>query len=220
MRRVAVAALLLAGGALWYVLAAGGGDYELRIRLANASQLVTGNRVTVGGREVGLVDDIALTADNRAEVTVKVSDDSLVPLHRGTTALVRAPSLAGVANRYVALDPGPNSAPALPSNGVLDVGHTRSTVELDELLNTFDAETRGALRGVVAGSAAQYRGAGREANAGLLRLNPALAELEATAHEVGSSSAQLEQFVVEASAAVSALDGRPADLQRGIDGTA
>src|SRR4051794_19932858 len=205
MRRVAVAALLLAGGALWYVLAAGGGDYELRIRLANASQLVTGNRVTVGGREVGLVDDIALTADNRAEVTVKVSDDTLVPLHRDTTATVRAPSLAGVANRYIALDPGPNSAPALPSGAVIGVERTRSTVDLDALLNTLDAETRGALRGVVAGGAAQYRGVGARANAGLRRLNPALAQLEATAHEVGSSSADLEQFVVQASAAVSAL---------------
>ncbi len=75
-------------------------------------QLVRGDQVQVGGVPVGSVKDIELTHDFKAIVTISV-DSSLAPLHAGTTAQVRVPSLSSVANRYVALSPGPNNAPAL-----------------------------------------------------------------------------------------------------------
>ena len=71
----------------------------------------------IGGRRIGSVKKIELTDDNQAEVTIDV-EEPYAPLHEGTTAIIRLTSLSGVANRYVALSPGPNNAPELQDGAV------------------------------------------------------------------------------------------------------
>jgi hypothetical protein len=87
---------LVAGAALVAVLVIGRSstDYRLNVVLTNASQLVKGNRVSVGGVPVGTVSDISLDDRNRAVVALKITDPELAPLHEGTRAVVRATSLA------------------------------------------------------------------------------------------------------------------------------
>ena len=68
----------------------------------------------VGGVPVGSVTNIELTKDFKAQITIHV-DSSLTPLHEGTIAQVRVPSLSSVANRYIALTPGPNNKPRCPT---------------------------------------------------------------------------------------------------------
>ena len=89
-----LAALLLLGG--------GGGGYTVKARFQNASQLVKGNLVQVGGQPVGKVKKIDLTRDGQAEITMSIDSD-YAPLRRGTRAIVRQASLSGIANRYVDL---------------------------------------------------------------------------------------------------------------------
>ena len=89
-----------------------GATYHLLF--TDASQLVKGDQVQVGGVPVGSITAISLTPDNLAEVTIDVSS-SIAPLHAGTTAEIRSPSLAGLANRYIALTPGKNSVPRSPT---------------------------------------------------------------------------------------------------------
>ena len=89
--------------AAWLVLRGDGGT-TYKLRFENAGQLVRDDDVQVGGRRVGSVRDIELTDDNQAEITVNVQD-GYAPLHQGTTALIRATSLSGIANRYIALTP-------------------------------------------------------------------------------------------------------------------
>ena len=74
---------------------AGGESQRLHLRINNASQLVTGNLVEVGGYGVGTVKSIELTDDNLADVEIEVTDESLLPLHRGTRAFVRVPLRVG-----------------------------------------------------------------------------------------------------------------------------
>src|SRR5215208_7652697 len=88
---VVVAVLLFAGG---------GGGYTVKARFQNASQLVKGNLVQVSGQAVGKVENIDLTPDGQAEITMSIDDDH-APLRRGTRAIVRQASLSGIANRYV-----------------------------------------------------------------------------------------------------------------------
>ena len=63
----------------------------------------------VGGSPVGTVSGIDLSPNNLAEVHVEVEQE----LHEGTTAVIRATSLSGVANHYLSISPGPNNSPAL-----------------------------------------------------------------------------------------------------------
>ena len=68
------------------------------------------------------------------------------------------PSLTSVANRYIALSPGPNNKPALPAGATLPTTATQGVVDLDQLFNTFNPQTRRALQEVLQGSAEQYAG--------------------------------------------------------------
>ena len=68
----------------------------------------------VGGRQVGSVRAIELTEDNQAAVKVSVQEP-YAPLRAGTHAVIRLTSLSGIANRYIALTPGPGDAEELPA---------------------------------------------------------------------------------------------------------
>jgi phospholipid/cholesterol/gamma-HCH transport system substrate-binding protein len=210
----AVAVAALSAG----ILLRNSSPYELNLRFVNASQLVKGDQVKVGGVPVGSVKRIALAPDGSASVTVAIHASDLIPLHEGTAARVRISSLSSVANRFIAIDPGPNSAPELPSGGVLQGTSTRSQVELDAVLNTLDMQTRAATQRLLAGSAEIYDGStpGDEANAGLRVLTPALSQLEGVAREVGRDRTALTRFIVSSAAVVSAVAQQDRHLDRGL----
>ena len=92
-----------------FLLFGGSGGYHVTAEFQSSSQLVKGNLVEVGGREVGKVQDISLAPNGLALVKFSVDDD-FAPLHAGTTATIRVNSLSGIANRYVSLQPGPQSS--------------------------------------------------------------------------------------------------------------
>ena len=107
---VVVVGLMLFGGG-------GGGGYTVTARFINAGQLVKGNEVQVGGVPAGLVDEIEITPDGRADITFSV-DEGIAPLPVGTRAIIKQQSLSGIANRYVSLDPGLNSNPEVGDGGL------------------------------------------------------------------------------------------------------
>ncbi|MFL6034588.1 MAG: MlaD family protein, partial [Gaiellaceae bacterium] len=117
-RGVALVALAAVIAVVAVVLLRDGGTTTYRLRFQDAGQLVKDDDVQVGGRRVGSVRDIKLTDDNQAEIEIAVDRD-FAPLHDGTTATIRATSLSGIANRYVALSPGANSRPALGAGSLL-----------------------------------------------------------------------------------------------------
>ncbi len=158
-RVLALSALGLVVLIVAYLLFAGGGGANYQLIFGEAGQLVRGDQVQVGGVPVGSVTGIALTHDYKAKITIHVNS-SLTPLHEGTVAQVRVPSLSTVANRYIALTPGPNSAPALPAGATLPASATREVVDLDQLFNTLNPEdAQVGLQQVIQGFAEQYAGA-------------------------------------------------------------
>jgi phospholipid/cholesterol/gamma-HCH transport system substrate-binding protein len=73
---------------------------------------VKGDNVQIGGRAVGSVKAIALTSEQPGGDQDRV-DEPYAPLREGTQAIIRLTSLSGIANRYVALSPGPDANAAL-----------------------------------------------------------------------------------------------------------
>ena len=183
-RGVALVALVVVVAVVAVVLLRGGNGTTYRLRFQNAGQLVKGDDVQVGGRRVGSVRDIALTDDNQAEIKIAVDDD-FAPLHEGTTATIRATSLSGIANRYIALTPGPNSRPQLADGAtLLGTDTTTSIVDLDQLFNTLDPPTRKALQQFIQGNARWYVGRGAQANEAAKYFDPALSSSRALVDEV------------------------------------
>jgi phospholipid/cholesterol/gamma-HCH transport system substrate-binding protein len=204
---VVIASVLLGGG---------GSRYEVRALVESAGQLVKGNLVKVGGVTVGSVHAIDLTSDNRAQLTLRITDPRLKPLHQGTIATIRNTSLSSVAGRQVALQPGPNSNPAIRNHGVIRAEDTRPIVDLDQLLNTLDAQARTALQQLVHGGAVAFGSHPRQANAALAALNPALSQTRQTTAELLGDQATFERALVESAGVVSSVASRAGDLQAGV----
>src|SRR5204863_423875 len=189
----------------------GGSGYTVTAVFPNAGQLVKGNYVEVAGRPVGKVKSIKL--DENAQARVKLSVGSgFDPLHQGTTAVIRASSLSGIANRYIELQPGPNSAPKIDDGGLISADKTQSPVDLDQLFNTLDPKTRKGLQGIVQGSAAQYEGKSAKAAEAIRYFNPALSTSARIARELVLDRQSFQRFVSETAQTVSALDERRPEL--------
>jgi phospholipid/cholesterol/gamma-HCH transport system substrate-binding protein len=218
VRAAALAAVLVVAVAVAVTLLGGGpgGGYTVKADFQNAAQLVKGNLVQTGGAPVGKVTNIDLTADGQAQVTMKIKDD-YAPLRRGTLATVRQASLSGVANRYIDLRMAPQSAKQIPDGGVIDQDSTTTAVDLDQVFNTFDPETRKALQGVIKGSANQFKGKGKEFNEGIAYLNPSLAASSRLFREVNRDTPLLERFIVSSSQLVTDIADRHDDLAGLVD---
>jgi phospholipid/cholesterol/gamma-HCH transport system substrate-binding protein len=210
-RIAAVAALALAVVIVAVVVLGGNGGKTYYIDFQNAGQLVKGDDVQVGGRRIGSIRTIELTSDNQARITVDV-EEPYAPLHVGTTATIRATSLSGVANRYIALTPAPNSAPKIVDGGLLTTQSTTSPVDLDQLFNTLDEPTRKALQGVIKGSAAQYQGRGAQNNRAARYFNPAISTAARLVNEVNRDQQAFEDLIVHGAKVTTALAQRRADL--------
>ena len=159
-RAAAAGALALAVVlAIWLLLFKGDGGTEYTLLFKSAGQLVKDDDVQVGGRRIGSVRDIELTSDNQAAIKVTVQEP-YAPLREGTQAVIRLTSLSGVANRYIALTPGPGDAKELPDGATLRTDSTTDVVDLDQIFNTLDEKTSGDLSEVIKGFATQYGGKG------------------------------------------------------------
>ncbi|MDQ6914757.1 MAG: MlaD family protein [Actinomycetota bacterium] len=209
-RVAAVGALAVAAVVVAVVLLSGAGGTQYKMVFQTAGQLVKGDQVQVSGRPIGSVKDIALTNDNLARVTVELSE--LAPLHQGTRAVIRQTSLSGIANRYIALTLGPNSAPSLRDGATIGTENTTTPVDLDQLFNTLDPKTRAALQQIIQGSAEQYQGKGPQANLTARYFNPALTSTDQLVREVNYDQQALTDFIVNSSRLVTTIASRRDDL--------
>jgi phospholipid/cholesterol/gamma-HCH transport system substrate-binding protein len=175
----------------------------------------------VGGVSVGKVAEIGLADDGQARLVLSLRDDSLTPLHKGTKAIIRSTSLAGIANRYVSLQPGPNSAATIADGGEIPAEDGRPEVDLDAVLNTLGPGAQRDLRRLVRASSGMISPtAERQANEGLRALNPALSQSAATMREIVRDQPAFERFILESANVVSTVVSRPEDLDQLVDDTA
>jgi phospholipid/cholesterol/gamma-HCH transport system substrate-binding protein len=216
---LAVAALVAAVAVVAAVLLRGNGDdYVVYAQFQNASQLVRGNEVRVGGSPIGSVEDIALTNDGGARVKLKITEEGYAPLHTGTRAVIRLTSLSGVANRYIDLQVGGTGGRAeIPDGGKIAATETTSAVDLDQLISTFDRKARADLQGVIRGFGTQYSGRREEASRGWRYLNPQLAATSRLFEELTHDTPALEKFIVESGELVTTLAERRDDLTGLVD---
>jgi phospholipid/cholesterol/gamma-HCH transport system substrate-binding protein len=210
-RGLAIGSLIAAVIAIGVLMFGSGGGEEYVLHLQTANQLVKGNEVKVGGLPIGKVTDISLARDNQASIKVKINDD-FSPLHEGTTATIRVTSLPSVANRYIALSPGPNNMPEIPAGGVLETDKTTNAVDLDQLFNALEPKTRKGLQGVLQGFATWYAGQSKNANKGFKYLGPSLSSFSKVMEELVRDQKVFTDFVLNASRAVSAIASRRNDL--------
>jgi len=218
-RLLTLAGLTLAIFGVAWLLFASGESYRVTITLDNASQLVKGNHVKVGGVPVGTVSKLELGDDARAQIELEITDDELTPLHEGSTAEVRSTSLSGIANRYVALKPGPNDERKIEDGGSLPAESAESEVDLDAVLNTLTPEALDDLRRAVHGLGTGVGERGAELEAAIEALNPALSQTAATAREIVRDEPRFTRFLLDSARVVESVASRSDDLDRLVPAT-
>ena len=211
-RVAAGAALIVAIVAVALIVFSSGSSYKVRAVFVSASQIVNGDLVEASGNTIGTISDVTLTPSGQAELTLNISNSSYTPLRQGTIAVIREVSLSGIANRYVDLELGPGTAPEIRNGGTIRTNDTRSEVDIDELFDTLDAPTRQAIQNLIKGSAAQFKGESKAAQAAFDYLNPAIASTSLLFAELNRNTSFFTRFVVKSGDLVSAIAQRQADL--------
>jgi phospholipid/cholesterol/gamma-HCH transport system substrate-binding protein len=217
-RGAALGSLIAAVVAVGVLMFGGGGGKEYKFRFQNAGQLVNGNQVQVAGKSVGTISKIELTDNNEAEITATI-DDEFAPLHEGSTATIRQPSLPSIANRFIVLTPGPNNAPELDEGSTIPTDKTTAPVDLDQLFNTLDPKTRRSLQKVLVGFSGWYVGKGDELNTTFKYFGPSLSTTDAVMRELSADQKVFERFLIDVSRLVGALAERRNDVSGFVTNT-
>ena len=154
-------------------------------------------------------------------MTLSISDGAITPLHEDTRISVRALGQAGLTNHYVALSPGPASAPKLSSGSVLAPSQTSGLVNYDEILNSFGPQQRSDLQSLIANSDSVYAGSGaRYFNQMLSAFDPALVQLNGFVGQLAGDRAAITNVIRTGATAATAIASRSPQLMSAIQNTA
>lgn len=176
---------------------------------ADASPLVTGSTVRAAGVKVGSVREIALDNGN-ARVTLEVQP-SVLPLHQDAQLKIRPVNVLG--ENYIELDPGSPSQQFM-DEAVVPLKRTKSSVTLQDVLNTFDNPTSTALAAVVTSLGEGVQGSGAEAAAAIKALAPAMRRAEDLGDVLSEQNVALNELVDRVqpvAKALAAKDGKSMD---------
>ena len=212
-RIAAVAAVFAAAVLVGFLIFGGGGGYTVKAHFENANQLVKGNPVNLNGTPVGSVKKMEITDNGQAAITLGI-DEKYAPLPANVHAVIRQASQSGIANRYVDLQmpPGNDRASTIEDGGEIPTENTTTSVDLDQLFNTLNPETRKALQGFFKGQAEALADKGAMQNEAFHYLNPALSTSRRLFNELNRDTPALEGFVRDSARLVTAVASRRDDL--------
>jgi virulence factor Mce-like protein len=188
--------------------------YQVDAIVPDAAELVRGNDVRIGGKRVGTIDAIEARRTADGHVVSRLSmklEKPVEPLPADTKVTVRPRSTLGL--KYVELQPG-SSKRGIPAGGTIPVQNAGKIVELDEVLNAFDAQARAGLQGVVEPLATGLAGRGGDLNRAVAALRPAVRLLRPVARNFRSARTDLPGFIAGIDAAAAAAEPVATTLAR------
>ncbi len=121
--------------------------YRLNAVFSSSVNVRPKSPVRIAGVSVGTVTSTRLEGGHAALVTMEIEGKGL-PIHSDATLKVRA-KIFVEGNWFVELQPGSPSAPALSSGATIPVTQTSDPVQLDQLLDALNTNTRANLQTVL-----------------------------------------------------------------------
>jgi virulence factor Mce-like protein len=192
--------------------------YDLTVQVPDAAGLVRGNEVRVGGKRVGVIEKIRAVPADRGGDPVSELDVALLttldPLPADSQVTVRPRSPLGL--KYLELKPGESSR-GLEAGTKVPLEAAQPIVELDEVVNAFDASSRHALREVLEGVAPGFAGRGAQVNALLAEAPELLRGGERVMRNLSASETRLNRFVTGADLLTAELSTVASELGSVID---
>jgi virulence factor Mce-like protein len=217
-RRLVLSALaLLAVVALAVVstgAAPGRDTYEVDAVFDNASFLIPGQDVKIGGARVGSVEKVSLTRDKRARITLEI-EEGFGPFHEDAECSIRPQSLIG--EKFVQCEPGTAESPELSKRGAkrptLPVQRTHSPVDLDLVFGALRRPVRERLTILLSELGTGLAGRPEELNAAIRRANPALQQARRTLEILSSERRTLGRLIDESDRVIGELADRRGEVR-------
>jgi phospholipid/cholesterol/gamma-HCH transport system substrate-binding protein len=216
--------------------------FELKGQFSTAQSVTPGQGQTIqiAGVSVGEIDKVELV-DGRAIVTMSVRQKYKDLVKRDATMLLRPKT--GLKDMFLELDPGTDSDPSSDQDeyedgDMIPVANTAPDVNVDQILEALDADTRSYLRLLLVGGGQGLDGRGKDLgellgslgpiNRGLARLNSEVAtrkeNLARLIHNmnllwgrVGQDGEGIEQLLVASNQALGAIASQSPDVRRTVE---
>jgi phospholipid/cholesterol/gamma-HCH transport system substrate-binding protein len=198
---VGVAVLVLAA----ILLSSGGGEeYTVKAEFTNAGGLRKNASVKVAGVPAGKVKKVEITGRDTAMATLAL-DKEAAPIGAGAKIQIRPTDLLG--ERYADMDTGDTSRPQ-PSGSLIPLKNTSTPVELDDVLNMLDTDTRTRVRILINEFGIGLGARGKDFNQLLVELPPAVDKSKALLAEVAAENVKLKSLITQGDRITATIHGR------------
>jgi len=185
--------------------------YRLNAEFDQATLLATQADVRISGVNVGKVVSVGLDRRTGLSRAVMQIESRYAPRPADTRAVLRAKTLLG--ETYIELTPGSRTAPKLPDGATLPPGQVAPTVQLDQILSTFDPATRRAFQIWQQQEGIALTGRGENLNAALAELYPFATNVDRVLAVLNRDSAATTTLLRDTGVVFSALSQSPSQLQ-------
>jgi phospholipid/cholesterol/gamma-HCH transport system substrate-binding protein len=188
--------------------------YQLEVSVPDdAPVLRVGQAVRIGGKLAGLISEVEPDReDGGTTVTANITKTEFRPMPEDTQAYVRVHSI--VYETYLELDPGESTA-MLENEDSISQPAT-SGVDLLEVVELFDEETRESLQKATVNLGFGFAGRGAEANEALAELAPLSENLSAQLEAATSEPGAIERIVRGSAGTARGLRGVRSDDVAGL----
>jgi ABC-type transporter Mla subunit MlaD len=144
--------------------------YELKAIVPSDSPILkTGGAVRIAGKVAGTITDVE-PEEEGVEISMELRPD-YAPVGEDARASVRVRSIVYLT--YLEITPGDRDNP-MPEGGTIPLAQTESGVDLLEVVQLFDEQTRATLRRSLVNLGYGFAGRGTQLNAGLATLDETL----------------------------------------------
>src|SRR5690349_21537272 len=185
--------------------------YRFHTSFAEAGQLALEADVRISGVPVGEVKKI--TPDKitgRSDVEIQLQS-RYAPLPSDAKAILRQKTLLG--ETYVELTPGHASSEPIAEGGNLAESQVSDTVELDEILRSFDPKTRAAFQDWMQTQAQAIGGRGQDLNDALGNLAPFAEDTSTIVDILNRQEEAVSRLVANTAIVFGALSERDGQLR-------
>jgi phospholipid/cholesterol/gamma-HCH transport system substrate-binding protein len=183
--------------------------YRFHASFPQATQLAQQADVRIAGVSVGKVSKLDVDKGHNRTLATLQLDSAFAPLHKDARAILRQKTLLG--ETYVELTPGRGGK--VPEGGRLGDGQVQKTVQLDEIFNSLDPQTRKAFQGWQQELAKGITGHGRDFNDALGTLPGFAADANDVLTVLDSQQGALGRLVKNTAVVFGALTQNESQLQ-------
>jgi virulence factor Mce-like protein len=169
------------------------GCMSLNVEFKNASGLLHSNDLRMAGVKAGQVTTIR-NQGGMAVVGIQVQPE-YKPIYRDAHAIVRPKNLLG--ETYVEIDRGNSSAGEFREGDTIALDHTITPVQVDEVLNALDPDTRTKLQIVINSLGEATAARGKDLNLSAGDLKRISADLAVTSTSLNQEKDNIDALLVQ-----------------------